>query len=90
MHEAADRGPTPQTSRGAAGKIGALIQTPYTVSEVAALMGLSRQTVIRLFEREPGVLIIVYPEKMHKRGRRTVRIPRRVYERVIEGLTNRK
>jgi transcriptional regulator GlxA family with amidase domain len=69
-----------------AGRFGADVETPYTVSEVAALMGLSRQTVIRLFEREPGVLIIKYPEKMHKRGRRTIRIPRDVFERVIRSL----
>jgi hypothetical protein len=29
---------------------------PYTVDEVAALMGFSRATVTRLFERERGVL----------------------------------
>ncbi|SPE27157.1 hypothetical protein SBA5_580036 [Candidatus Sulfotelmatomonas gaucii] len=29
----------------------------YTVAEVAALMGLSRNTVTRLFENERGVLI---------------------------------
>jgi AraC-like DNA-binding protein len=28
-----------------------------TVAEVAQLMGYSRRTIIRLFEREPGVLI---------------------------------
>ena len=37
------------------------VETPYTVSEVCKLMGLSRQTVIRIFSRERGV--IVYERK---------------------------
>ena len=59
----------------------------YTVVEVAALMGLSRQSVSRLFERERGVLILGRPESMHKRSYRSIRIPRAVYERVIGLLT---
>jgi predicted DNA-binding transcriptional regulator AlpA len=53
-----------------------------TVAEVALLLGYSRWTIIRLFENEPGVLIRRHPEKMHKRGRRAIRIPRAVYLRV--------
>jgi transcriptional regulator GlxA family with amidase domain len=52
----------------------------YTVAEVAQLMGYSRRTIIRLFEREPGVLI--RPGK-----RRTLRIPRAVFQRVIRNLS---
>jgi predicted DNA-binding transcriptional regulator AlpA len=51
----------------------------YTVPEVAALTGLSRQTVSRLFERERGVIILKRPERMHKRSYRSIRIPRAVY-----------
>lgn len=58
----------------------------YTVAEVAALMGLSRMTVTRLFEREPGVIILKRPETMHKRSYRSIRIPRAVYERVVGRL----
>jgi hypothetical protein len=54
----------------------------FTVAEVCALLGFSRWTVIRLFENEPGVLIRGHPEKLHKRGRRVIRIPRAVYLRV--------
>jgi hypothetical protein len=54
----------------------------YTVAEVAILLGCSRWTVIRFFENEPGVLIRLHPEKMHKRSRRMIRIPRAVYLRV--------
>jgi AraC-like DNA-binding protein len=54
----------------------------FTVAEVCALLGYHRSTVIRLFEDEPGILIRLHPEKMHKRRRRIIRIPRAVYLRV--------
>lgn len=57
-----------------------------TVVEVAELTGLSRQTVTRLFEAERGVLVLGRPEEKHKRGYRSLRIPRAVYERVIGKL----
>jgi DNA-binding XRE family transcriptional regulator len=61
----------------------------YTVSEVAELMGVSRQTATRLFEKEKGVIIIDRPETTHKRRLRTIRIPREVYERVLHRLSVR-
>ena len=54
----------------------------FTVAEVSALLGCSRWTTIRLFEDEPGVLIRLHPETMHKRSRRMIRIPRHVFLRV--------
>jgi AraC-like DNA-binding protein len=61
----------------------------YTVAEVAAMMGLSRSTVTRLFEHEPGVIILRRPERLHKRRYRSIRIPRAVYEGVLRRLTIR-
>lgn len=58
----------------------------YTVKEAAELSGLSRRTITRLFEGERGVIILDRPEEMHKRGYRSIRIPRAVFERVIGGL----
>jgi hypothetical protein len=55
----------------------------FTVAEVATMTGFSAQTVTRMFEREPGVLVLGRPESMHKRSYRSIRIPRFVYERVI-------
>lgn len=46
------------------------------------LFSVADRTIIGLFEDEPGVLIRRHPEKMHKRGRRIIRIPRAVYLRV--------
>lgn len=59
----------------------------YTVAEVAALTGLSARTVIRQFEHEKGVIILKRPESLHKRGYRSIRIPRAVYERVLRKIT---
>jgi hypothetical protein len=58
-----------------------------TVAEVAALTGFSRQTITRLFEHEPGVLILARPTTNHKQRYRSIRIPRAVYERVVRRLT---
>jgi len=58
----------------------------YTVPEVAEMMGFSRQTITRMFEKEPGVIILNRPERMHKRRSRAIRIPRPVYERVRRRL----
>jgi predicted DNA-binding transcriptional regulator AlpA len=57
------------------------------VGEVAALMGLSRQTITRLFEKEPGVIIVKRPETVRKGSYRSIRIPRAVYERVVRRLS---
>jgi hypothetical protein len=59
----------------------------YSLREVADMTGLSYQTVTRLFENKPGVIVLERPEKMHKRRYRTIRIPRAVYERVIGRIT---
>jgi DNA-binding LacI/PurR family transcriptional regulator len=62
-------------------------ETPYTVKEVAELTGFSPQTVTKMFENEPGV--IVYEEKRPRKlaSYRTIRIPRHVYRRVMAKWT---
>lgn len=56
-----------------------------TVNEIAQLTGRSRRTIIRWFEDEPGTLVVIdNPERMHKRRYRTLRIPRAIFERVIQ------
>lgn len=53
-----------------------------TVAELAARWGWSSKTVIRVFERETGVLILDRHETRHKRGYRTLTIPKSVSDRV--------
>jgi hypothetical protein len=58
-----------------------LYEKHYTVYELAALWSISPNTVRRLFENEPGVLVITRP-KPNKRIHRTIRIPESVAQRV--------
>jgi transcriptional regulator GlxA family with amidase domain len=60
------------------------------VADVARLTGFSRQTVTRMFENEPGVIIMERPEQMRKRKYRSLRIPRGVYERVVAKMSVRR
>jgi hypothetical protein len=56
---------------------------PYTVAEVSHMLRLSAQTVTRLFEKEPGVIVLERKKPGRKRtSYRTIRIPHAIYERV--------
>jgi hypothetical protein len=60
----------------------------YSPSQVAAQWGLSEDTVRRLFQHEPGVLVIEPPRGRFSRRRyRTIRIPSDVLERVHRRLS---
>ena len=63
------------------------VRTPYSVQDVAALTGWSRATVTQIFRDAPGVLVLSRPEEMHKGKYTSIRIPRHVYERVIDSMT---
>jgi hypothetical protein len=60
----------------------------YTVGEVADLWRLSEDCVRRIFEREPGVLVLgdAKPTR-YKRRYRTLRIPEFVLDRVHRRLS---
>ena len=60
----------------------------YTVSEVADLWNLSPDVVRRVFEREPGVMLIGEEAPRGKRRYTTLRIPQSVAERVHRRLCN--
>jgi hypothetical protein len=55
----------------------------YTVTEIAAIWNLSKDTVRRLFQNEPGVLVLgdTSPRR-RKRLYKTLRIPESVAQRV--------
>ncbi len=62
----------------------------YTVGEMADNLKLSRDKVRRLFEKEPGVLVIQRENNgRRRRCYRTLRIPQSVAERVYRRLLNR-
>jgi hypothetical protein len=59
----------------------------YSVAEIAQMWSLSQDFVRRLFEREPGVLVLGQERTRYgKRRYRTLRIPKSVVERVHRRL----
>jgi hypothetical protein len=62
----------------------------YSPAELGQLWSLSVETIRRMFEREPGVLIFENPDKGSERRRRTMRIPESVAERVYRRLSTRQ
>jgi len=61
-------------------------QRHYTASEVALMWGISLDTARRIFESEPGVLVI--NGEGTGRRYRTLRIPESVLQRVHHRLSN--
>jgi hypothetical protein len=57
-----------------------------TVAEVAERLKLDTETVRRLFLNEPDVVVICFPRK-GRRVYRTLRIPERVFQRVLTRFT---
>lgn len=55
----------------------------YTAGEVAAILKISTDSVIRKFSYVPGVIDLGSPEKGKKRQYRVLRIPREALERFI-------
>lgn len=63
----------------------------YTVKEIAKIWNLSAGTIVRIFENEPGVIVIIERRKhsISRRQYRTLRIPEFVVERVHRRLSVR-
>jgi hypothetical protein len=64
------------------------IERHYTVAEVAILWNLSRDTIRRLFQNEPGVAILTTATRRGKRRYKTLRIPETVLLRVHRQKVN--
>jgi hypothetical protein len=60
----------------------------FTVAEIGATWRLSNDVIRRLFETEPGVLVIADNRTRSKRSYRTLRVPETVMERVHRRLSN--
>lgn len=68
------------------GATGELIERYLTVADVAEKLQVNQETVRRLFQSEPGVLVICFPRK-GRRVYRTLRIPETVFRRVLTRFT---
>jgi len=66
----------------------AALERHFTPDELAQLWTLSADTVRRLFEYEPGVLVIEHAKAKNRRRYRTFRIPESVALRVHRRMTN--
>jgi hypothetical protein len=62
------------------------VEKHYSVSELAELWQLSKKTIRRIFENEPGVIVWGVGERRFKRRYRTLRIPATVVQRVHRQL----
>jgi hypothetical protein len=60
----------------------------YSPAELGELWNLSADTVRRMFEQEPGVLVFENPDRSSSRRFRTLRIPESVAQRVYSRLSN--
>jgi len=69
------------------GPNGSALERHFSPDELGAIWGLSADSVRRLFEREPGVLVIEHLKSRAKRRYRTLRIPESVVERVHRRMT---
>ena len=65
-----------------------LFEKHFTPQQIAALWGRSDEFIRKLFLDEPGVQKVDRPERMHKRGYATIRIPQSVVIRVGLRLQN--
>jgi hypothetical protein len=65
-----------------------LFERHFSAAELAELWGLSENSIRRMFEDEPGVLIM--DTSSSTRRHRTLRIPQSVAERVYTRLSTRQ
>jgi hypothetical protein len=63
-----------------------LFEKHLTIAELADQWSLSEDAVRRLFEHEPGVVVITSPPKKYRRSYRTFRIPETVAARVYRRM----
>jgi len=59
----------------------------YSPEQIAEILSLSPDSVRRIFENEPGVLVVERPRVYGKRRYRTLRIPESVAQRVYYRLS---
>jgi hypothetical protein len=62
------------------------VKRHYSPAEVADLWQLNVETIRRLFQDEPGVVVLQSPAKKSRRPYKTIRIPQSVLERVHQRL----
>jgi hypothetical protein len=64
------------------------LERHYAPDELGEIWGLSSDTIRRMFEREPGVLVIEHAKGKNRRRYRTFRIPESIAMRVHKRMAN--
>ena len=82
--EAPAAAPAPMAASGPA--TAASIERHYSAGEIAGMWGLNVETIRRVFDREPGVVVLQGPAKKGKRPYKTIRVPQTVLDRVHRRL----
>lgn len=67
-----------------------MLEQHYTPGQLGKRWGLSDDFVRQLFRGEEGVIEVDRPEKMHKRGYTSLRIPESVAQRVYARLVSKR
>ena len=60
----------------------------YSAREIAELLNLSQDSVRKLFQNEPGVLVLGDQSSKYKRRYTTLRVPDSVLRRVLRRMSN--
>lgn len=66
------------------------LERHFSTKEIAEAWGVERETVLRIFELEPGVLRLGPVKEVRRRTRRELRIPASVLERVYAERISRR
>jgi hypothetical protein len=77
---------SPATCADASNEARPSIEHHYAPCEVAELWHLDAETIRRLFQDEPGVVVLQAPIRKGRRPYKTIRIPQSVLERVHKRL----
>jgi hypothetical protein len=78
--------PAPFTYPGTSAETPTPVERHYAPSEVAELWQFNVETIRRLFQDEPGVVLLQAPIKKGRRPYKTIRIPESVLDRVHKRL----
>ena len=78
------------TSKSEVGIVDVTQEPHYTPQEVAEILHVKPQTVVRMFRGVSGVIEFGSEETLYKRKRKFMRIPRSVFERFHETHRTKK
>ncbi len=79
--------PVPSPSRSECLVLPSGIERHYRVRDIVELLGYSSRTVRRLFDREPGIVILPRSTKRGKGAYKSYTVPESVLRRVLSRLT---